>query len=283
MSTPERPFASYHLWSLVSPAEGQKRWHCQMRRGFTKARQHEPQVKAQLKNVNAPQRIGLLAQRGVYEFHYNPRLLEAANGVEQVAELLKLSESSEEVRQRVIQILKNYHSSPMLADKRILLLTRGDEGFPKAIAIEKEHYSFRLYAAMDCVFIESDISLKSMSHIRTLHILDFKTGKSPFDRRQALVYLVAARYLYPGYEVVASFYNLESNKKSDLIAISNYELDNVENELANIAQKHQQDMYKFNDKSQTFSIIFPPNPGYHCRFCPFKSICEFSSISVNQL
>ncbi|PAX55912.1 PD-(D/E)XK nuclease family protein [Brunnivagina elsteri] len=283
MSTPERPFASYNLWSLISPAEGQKRWHCQMRRGFMKARQHEPQVKAQLKKVNASQHIGLLAQRGVYEFHYNPRLLKAANGVEKVAELLKLSESSEEVRQRVIQILKNYHSSPMLADKRILLLTRGDEGFPKAIAIEKESYSFRLYAAMDCVFIETDTSLESIPHLRTLHILDFKTGKSPFDQRQALVYLVAARYLYPGYEAVASFYNLESDKKSELLVISNHELDRVENELADIAQKHQEDMYRFNKKLQIFSIIFPPNPGYHCRFCPFKSICEFSSVSTNRI
>ncbi|NJL60519.1 MAG: hypothetical protein HC903_00155 [Methylacidiphilales bacterium] len=283
MSTPERPFASYHLWSLIAPAEGQQRWHCQMRRGFIKARQHEPQVKALLKNVSPSQSVGLLAQRGVYEFHYNPRLLKVANGVEKVAELLKLSESSDEVRQRVIQILKNYYSSPMLADKRILLLTRGDEGFPKAIAIKKENYSFRLYATMDCVFIERDTSLESISNLRTLHILDFKTGKSPFDQRQALVYLLAARYLYPEYEAVASFYNLESDKKSELIAISNHELDNVENELADIAQKHQEDMSRFHEESQIFSMIFPPNPGYHCRFCPFKSICKFSSVTVARL
>jgi hypothetical protein len=283
MSTSERPFASYHLWSLVAPAEGQQRWHCQMRRGFIKAKQHEPQVKALLKNVSSSQRIGLLAQRGVYEFHYNPRLLKAANGVEKVAELLKLSESSEEVRQRVMQILKNYYSSPILSDKRILLLTRGDEGFPKAIAIEKENYTFRLYAAMDCVFIERDPSFESIPHIPTLHILDFKTGKSPFDQRQALVYLLAARYLYPGYQAVASFYNLEFNKKSELIAISNNELDNIEYELADIAQKHQQDMYLFHEEPQVFSIIFPPNPGYHCRFCPFISICKFSIFNVNKL
>jgi len=39
---------------------------------------------------------------------------------------------------------------------------------------------------------------------RTLHILDFKTGKSAFDQRQALVYLLA-RYT----KQQASFYNLE--------------------------------------------------------------------------
>ncbi|BAZ38843.1 hypothetical protein NIES4101_47880 [Calothrix sp. NIES-4101] len=282
MSTPERPFASYHLWSLVTPAAAQQRWHCQMRRGFIKARQHEPQVKALLKNVSASQRIGLLAQRGVYEFHYNPRLLKAENGVEKVAELLKLKENSEEVQQRVLQILRNYHSSPMLSDKRILLLTRGDEGFPKAIAIEKENYNFRLYASMDCIFIEQDVTFTSMSHVRTLHILDFKTGKSPFDLRQALVYLLAVRYLYPEYQAVASFYNLELGKKSELIVISNSELDHVENELADIAQKHQQDMYLFHEETQKFSSIFPPNPGHHCRFCAFRTICQFSNCSVDK-
>jgi len=61
---------------------------------------------------------------------------------------------------------------------------------------------------MDCVFSEQD---------RTLHILDFKTGRSAFDERQALVYLLAARYLYPQQQAVTSFYNLERCKKSDLI------------------------------------------------------------------
>jgi hypothetical protein len=124
-----------------------------------------------------------------------------------------------------------------------------------------------LYAAMDCVFIESD---------STLHILDFKTGKSAFDRRQALVYLLAARYLYPGKSAVASFYNLEVCQKSDLITINNYELAALEFELANIAKQHQIDLQKYQARNNNFSRIFPPNPGYHCRFCPFNSICEFA-------
>ncbi|NJL09592.1 MAG: PD-(D/E)XK nuclease family protein, partial [Calothrix sp. SM1_7_51] len=127
----------------------------------------------------------------------------------------------------------------------------------------------RLYAAMDCVFIDA---------VGDLHILDFKTGKSAFDKRQALVYLLAARYLYPEQQAVASFYNLELRKKSDLIIVTKKELDSVESELANIAQKHQTDLQKYYNKNSNFSEIFPPNPGYHCRFCPFNSICEFSQI-----
>ncbi|MFH7024648.1 MAG: PD-(D/E)XK nuclease family protein [Heteroscytonema crispum UTEX LB 1556] len=268
MSTPERFFASYHLWSLIAPGAGQERWHCQMRRGFVKARQHDPQVKALLAKATAPQRIGILAQKGVYEFHYNRHLLDQSDGVEQVAQLLKLSNSTDEVQQRVLQILKNYHNSPLLLGKHIIQLTRGDEGFPKPIVIEHEDYCFRLYAAMDCIFIESD---------STLHIIDFKTGKSAFDQRQALVYLLAARYLYPEYQAVASFYNLEMGKKSDLITVTKSELDYVELELANIAYKHQQDLQKYQEETRNFSQIFPPNPGFHCRFCPFNSICEFSN------
>jgi hypothetical protein len=238
-----------------------------------KARQQEPQVRALLGNTTAPQRIGILAQKGVYEFHHHRHLLNQSDGVEKVAQLLKLSNTAEQVKQRVLQILQKYHHAPLLMGKRILQLTPGDEGFPKPIVIEQEGYCFRLYAAMDCVFIESD---------NTLHILDFKTGKSAFDRRQALVYLLAARYLYPGKTAVASFYNLEICQESELISINNSELASLEFELANIAQKHQQDLQNYQAETSNFSKIFPPNPGTHCRFCPFNSICEFSNFKPSQ-
>ncbi len=269
MSTPERPFVSYHLWSLIAPAIGQERWHCQMRRGFIKARQHEPQVKSLLATATAPQRIGILAQKGVYEFHHHHDLLNQSDGVEKVAHLINLSYFTTQVKYRVLQILQKYQDAPLLLGKHILQLTPGDEGFPKPIFIEQENYGFRLYASMDCVFIESDHSL---------HIIDFKTGKSAFDRRQALVYLLAARYLYPGKTAVASFYNLEICQESELIKINNHELVCLESELANIAHKHQRDLQRYQAQTQNFSHIFPPNPGTHCRFCPFNSICEFSQI-----
>ncbi|AFY53771.1 Protein of unknown function (DUF2800) [Rivularia sp. PCC 7116] len=271
MSSPVRLFASYHLWSLIAPASGQQRWHCQMKRGFIKARQDEPKVKALLKaKVTPSQRIGLLAQKGVYEFHHNRHLLNSVDGVEKVARLLKLGNLADEIQQRVRQILKKYQDAPLLLNKRVMLLTRGDEGFPKPIFIERQNYHFRLYAAMDCVLNESD---------STLHIIDFKTGKSPFDRRQALVYLLAARYLYPKYKAIASFYNLEMGKKSHVITVSRSELKLIEYHLGYIAEKHQKDLKRYHQNTEDFSHIFPPNPGYHCRFCPFQSICDFSTTS----
>lgn len=268
-----QPFASYHLWSLVVPALGQERWHCQMKRGFIKARQQEPAVKPLLTHASIPQRIGLLAQKGVYEFHHHHQLLTQPDGVEKIAQMLKLSKLAAEIQQRVIQILKNYHKQPFLKGKQIIELTSGEEGFPKPIWVQQQNYRFRLYATMDCVFTEPD---------RTLHILDFKTGKSAFDRRQALVYLVAARYLYPQQLAVASFYNLEQDKKSALIQVTQEQLDAIETQLATIAQKHQQDVSKYQENPRNFSQIFPANPGYHCRYCPFNSICEFSSLKPSK-
>jgi hypothetical protein len=242
-----------------------------MRRGFIKARQHEPQVKAPLAKATPPQRIGILAQKGVYEFHHHLHWLTQVDGVEKVARLLGLSTAHETVKYRVLQILRKYQNAPLLLGKRILELTSGDEGFPKPIVIEKPNYGFRLYATMDCIFIESD---------STLHILDFKTGKSAFDNRQALVYLLAAGYLYPDKSAVASFYNLEICQKSELITISNNEFTDLESQLANIAHQHQEDLQQYEAENSKFSRIFPPNPGNHCRFCAFSSICEFADLKL---
>ncbi|MHC5829641.1 MAG: PD-(D/E)XK nuclease family protein, partial [Nostoc sp.] len=123
--------------------------------------------------------------------------------------------------------------NPILAEKKIIQLSRGDEGFPKPILIKQGNQSFNLYAAIDCIFAEED---------DTLHILDFKTGHSDFDPRQGYVYLLAASYLYPHQKAVASFYNLESGKWSELISPTSNTLKAFQIELALIAQRHQEDL-----------------------------------------
>ncbi|MHC5832381.1 MAG: hypothetical protein ACYT04_94475, partial [Nostoc sp.] len=35
-------------------------------------------------------------------------------------------------------------------------------------------------------------------------------------------------------------------------------------------------------EASNISKIFPPNPGSHCRFCPFNSICEFADFKQHQ-
>ncbi|MFM6153095.1 MAG: PD-(D/E)XK nuclease family protein, partial [Sphaerospermopsis kisseleviana] len=95
-------------------------------------------------------------------------------------------------------------------------------------------------------------------------------------------YLLAAQYLYPGKKAVASFYNLEVGHTSELITINNHELASLEIELANVANKHQIDLQNYADKSSNFNQIFPPNPGNHCRFCPFNSLCDFSTFNPSK-
>lgn len=266
------PFASYNLWSLFTPAIGQERWHCDMKRGFAKARQQEPAIKALLTQDNTHQRIGHLTQRGVYEFHVDPLMLYHSNAVERVAEILLLRQESNVVQEKVITILNNYCTRPFLFDKEIIHLIRGDEGFPDPILIQHGSYSFNLYAAIDCIFREPD---------GTIHILDFKTGKTEFDRRQGFVYLLAASYLYPQQPTVASFYNLETRKWSNPIRATPLQIKAIQVEMMRIAQRHQRDLYQYRQKQSNFNQIYPPNPGSSCRYCQFNSVCEFSTSEIS--
>lgn len=260
-------FASYNLLSLFSPPVGLEHLHCDMKRGFTKARHKEPEVKVLLEQDSEPQKIGLLAQQGVYEFHRDSSILDRQDAVEQISEFLDLSQQSTQVQERVRKILENYHANPILAGKNILKLLRGDEGYPEPILVRHGNYTFNLYAAIDCLFREPD---------GTLHILDFKTGKSDFDRRQGYIYLLAAQYLYPNQKVVASFYNLETGKWSSPLSATDAVLQHFESLLAQTAKRHQNDLWRYRKNPSEFNTIFPPNPGASCRHCPFDPICQFS-------
>ncbi|MCV3213571.1 PD-(D/E)XK nuclease family protein [Plectonema radiosum NIES-515] len=264
------PFASYNLWSLSNSRVGQEFLFCDMNRGFKKVRQKEPQVKVLLED-NKHQRIGKLAQAGVYEFYQDPKLLSQSDGVEKVAAILKLNQEPEEVQERIIRILKNYCKEPILVGKQIIQLSKGDEGFPSPIIIQEGSYCFNLYAPTDCTFKQPD---------GTIHILDFKTGKSDFDRRQAYVYLLAASYLYPQQPSVASFYNLEIGLTSDIIIATSEQLKFVQIELQDIAKQHELEKKRYWENPDDFATIFPPNPGTSCNYCIFSSICKFSVCEV---
>ncbi len=99
-----------------------------------------------------------------------------------------------------LRILNNYYKNPILLNQRIFSLNRGHEGFPEPIKVFYRNTVFNLFAAIDCILLKPG---------STLHILDFKTGQSDFDERQAFVYLLAASYLCPQRRAIASFYNLE--------------------------------------------------------------------------
>jgi hypothetical protein len=261
------PFVSYNLWNLWEPAIGQEQWHCPMKRGFLKARAKEPEIALLIQQETVYQEIGLLAQQGIYEFHEDLYFLSRTDGVRQVSRILGLERKNPEVRERVTEVLRNYHSDPILLNREILRLSRGDEGYPEPILVCSGNEKLNLFAAIDCVFVEPD---------GTLHILDFKTGKSSFDSRQAYVYLLAAKYLYPDRSVMASFYNLESQTWSKRITATNEQLQALEMDLTRIAQQHQEDLQQYRRKSVSFEKVFPPHPGGQCRNCQFQSVCTFS-------
>jgi len=262
------PFASYSLLSEFTPAVGQEYWHCDMKRGFQRVRKKEPLVAALLDQDTTVQRIGLLAQQVVYEFYQDSRLLDEVDGIEQVAHILQLEQEIPLVRERVLQILDNYYSQPILRGKKILKLSRGDEGIPTPLELRVDNLLFKLFAAIDCLYVEQD---------NTLHILDFKTGKSDFDLRQGYVYLLIAQYLFPSQPAVASFYNLESRKYSETIVATPLQLNAIRANLARVARKHDFQTQQYRKNPSEFERIFPPNPDKaRCQHCQFRSVCNFS-------
>jgi hypothetical protein len=162
-----RPYFSYKLWADFEPAYGLESFHCEMKRGFRRVRNQEPIVKALIATDSNAQAIGHLAQRGVYEFHADPQLLDRSDGVKLVADLLQLQQLEPDIAKRVTLILERYHTQPILKGKQILILERGDEKLPEPLLLNLQRKEFNFYAAMDCVYVEPD---------GTIHILDFKTG-----------------------------------------------------------------------------------------------------------
>ena len=267
------PFASFSLLSEFVPAVGQEYWHCDMKRGFKRVRKKEPAIATILNQDTTIQRIGLLAQQVIYEFHQDDRLLDDVDAIDRVKRALKLENECLDVRERVLKVLDNYYHNPILRGKKILKLSRGDEGISTPLEVQVGNFYFKLFAAIDCLFIEEN---------NTLHILDFKTGKSEFDLRQGYIYLLIAQYLYPNQKAVTSFYNLESCKWSEPITASSLQLNAIQSNLARIAQKHDTQMQQYRKNSADFEKIFAPNPDQQrCKYCQFNSVCNFSAWEVS--
>jgi hypothetical protein len=262
-------FASYHLWSQFEPALGWEDSHCQMQRGW---RWTQPKSAIQ-ESAELPasetiwQKVGKLAQQGVYEFHQNPLWLKQPRGCERVADRLYLYYEIALVRDRVMKILQQYQAAPFLLGQDILSLNRGDEPIPPPIEVKVAGDSFQLFAAFDCVVQSPD---------RQIHLIDFKTGLADFDRRQADVYLLACSYLYPDRNVVASFYNLETMTSSELMLASSERLAEIAQKLAQIAKLHQRQLREYQQDPANFDRLFPAHPGSHCRYCPFNYRCAYA-------
>jgi RecB family exonuclease len=95
-------------------------------------------------------------------------------------------------------------------------------------------------------------------------IVDYKTGKpraqeDADDSLQLSVYAIAAREKW-GYQAERlAFYNLEENQ-SVTTTRGKFQLEAAKAKVEDVADRI--------DAGQ-----FDPKPGYHCRFCPYRSLC----------
>ncbi|MGF1488632.1 MAG: hypothetical protein ACFBSE_16225 [Prochloraceae cyanobacterium] len=215
MSKKYLPYISYSIWREFEAAIGSEIFHCDMKRGFARARKKEDRVKALLAEEKDVFKIGHWVQKGIYELHQDLALLDNYLGIDILKDNLtykknRFTDEAPELQQKVIDILKRYQQKPILKNKNIIEFSPGDEEGFTSILIQEEDYQFKLFYAFDCVIEENE----------TIHILDLKTGKSDFDRRQGYVYLLAASQLYPGRNCVASFYNVETEQASEILLLT---------------------------------------------------------------
>jgi CRISPR/Cas system-associated exonuclease Cas4 (RecB family) len=274
MRTKKYDHVSYKLLSLVSPAPGKAQWHCHLKRGFYVAKKQDAKVK-ECTNTDLPaQRIGLLAQQGVYEFWKNPQYLDTLTGIDLVIDKLKIDKELPEVSEQVSKILHFYHERPFLKDKNVSTCESGIGYDPHSFKIEQGNSNIQLKAQMDCSYWEPD---------GTFHIVDFKTGNSPidsFDPRQLYIYLLAANSLHPDRSAVASFYHLGTGEQSKLFSASPEILEAYRIELFKLMYRLKEEKRLYDETPESFLDIYPPNPDPNiCKNCNYHPICEFVSMS----
>lgn len=268
------------MWSQFQPAVGLERFHCDMKRGFYRARKKEPKVAERLDRESEAIRIGHWVQKGIYVFVKQPKFLESDRYFKVLLKKLVyrpdenskicISQESLPVRFRVAKILQKYRQNPILHRHKIVELSSGEEGFPPAIPIQQGNFRFNLFAAFDGLIEIGE----------TLCVLDLKTGKSPFDTRQAYVYLLALSKKYPDRKIAAFFHNVEQQITSELITATPQQLQAIQWRLVELAKLHQQQLREFKQNRDRFAEIYPPNPGKACRGCQFNDICKYSGFNA---
>ncbi|MFB6276991.1 MAG: PD-(D/E)XK nuclease family protein [Halothece sp.] len=260
-------WVSYSLWLQFQPKLGWEEYHCHRKRGFARARGKEAGIAELRQQDTTAQKIGKLAQQAVYYLYHYPEYLNQ-EGINFIANhFLQLEQETKEIQNRISAILEEYLYYPFLQNKKVLSLTSGEESQPSFVYIGTAYPKVKLSFVYDCIIQKAD------NHI---HIVDFKTGKTQFqpDLRQAFVYLVAARHLYPNYTVTASFYHLEFAQESEIYSATEEELELITNQLQRVAQNHQRELKAYHQSPDQFNHIFPATPGKVCNHCPFTSVCE---------
>ncbi|HLD20439.1 MAG TPA: 3'-5' exonuclease, partial [Patescibacteria group bacterium] len=101
-----------------------------------------------------------------------------------------------------------------------------------------------------------------------VEIIDYKTGTpknekiSTEDKQQLLLYQIAVQEVLGYIPLKLTYHYLEDDSMVSFIGTQG-DLDQLQNDIKNRIQEME-------------LSTFPATPGYHCQWCPFNKICDFS-------
>jgi len=152
------------------------------------------------------------------------------------------------------KILKEFYKKWVKQSPQVLYLNH-------APALEK---SFKL--KLDNNIIVGKIDRIDQLGDEIVKIIDYKTGKTPQKlkkdhKEQLMIYYLAGQQCFNLRKIELSVYYLRDNKELSFIP-QEKQVQEFKRKLIQIIQKIKQSNFK-------------PTPGYQCRFCDFKNICEY--------
>jgi RecB family exonuclease len=105
---------------------------------------------------------------------------------------------------------------------------------------------------------------------KSIELIDYKTGKSKErlhkeDKEQLLIYQLAGEQVLGKLPEKLSYYYLNDNKKISFFS-NEKEREEFKLEILKKIEKIKESDFK-------------ATPGWHCKFCDFKDICEFRKIN----
>ncbi|MDO8571755.1 MAG: UvrD-helicase domain-containing protein [bacterium] len=153
--------------------------------------------------------------------------------------------------------------------QEILVRLHGEleTSLPSPKALERD-FTIKVGSGIDIVTVRGRIDRIDSCEDGSIEIIDYKTGESKDmknfraeDKEQLILYQIAAEDVFGEKVARLTYQYLEDGKKVSFLGDEEEKM-----KLKEKAAGVLQDMKQSN---------FEATPGFHCRFCDFKDICEF--------
>ncbi len=173
-----------------------------------------------------------------------------------IGEWYESKAQKEEYKKLGKEVLKNFYDDFVKNPPKILKINN-------ELALEaKVHLKFGEYTLIGKIDRIDEIAGGGVC------IIDYKTGKKKDklekdDKTQLLLYQIAAEEYLKLNPVELAYYYLESGEKVSFLGSEN-EKQKLKEEIIRTIEK----IYKSN---------FKATPGFHCQFCDFRDICQFTT------